>query len=135
MIPPFDEHGNLPPGIYRATLEEIGARFGKESEVRRAQMESLEWLIDLVRRAGVLRLVINGSFVTDTLEPNDVDCILLIGSDFPRDPTAEVELNRGLPFLQLDLVEQEGFDEFVGIVFATDRDWIPKGMVEVILWT
>ena len=98
-------------------------------------MESLEWLLDLARRAGVLRLVINGSFVTDTPEPNDVDCVLLIGSDFPRDATAEHELNQGLPFLQLDLVEQEGFDEFVGIVFATDRDWIPKRMVEVILWT
>ena len=135
MIPAFDEHGNLPPGIHRATLEEVGARFGKESELRRVEMESLEWLVALARRAGVLRLVINGSFVTDTFEPNDVDCVLLIGSDFPKDPAAEEELNDGVPFLQLDLVEQEGFDEFVGIVFATDRDWLPKGMVEVVLWT
>ena len=135
MIPPFDEHGNLLPGIHPATLEEIAARFGRESELRRAQMESLQWLVDLARQAGIMRLVINGSFVTDTPEPNDVDCVLLIGSDFPRDATAEQELDQGLPFLQLDLVEHEGFDEFVGIVYATDRDWIPKGMVEVILWT
>ena len=135
MIPPFDERGNLPPGIHRANLEEVAARFANESELRRAQMESLQWLVDIARRAGALRLVINGSFVTDVIEPNDVDCVLLIGLDFPRDAAAEQELDRGLPFLQLDLVEQEGFDDFVGVVFATDRDFIPKGLVEVILWT
>lgn len=60
MIPPFDEHGYLPPGIHLATLDEIEARFGRESELRRVQMESLRWLMDLVRRAGVERLVISG---------------------------------------------------------------------------
>jgi hypothetical protein len=62
MIPPFNDNGYLPPGIHPATLEEVRERFGCESEVRRVQMESLEWLMDLVRRAGVQRMVINGSF-------------------------------------------------------------------------
>jgi hypothetical protein len=77
MIPPFNEHGYLPTGVHQATLDEVDVRFGKESEVRRVQMESLRWLADLARRVGVERLVINGSFVTDLLEPNDVDCVLL----------------------------------------------------------
>ena len=88
MIPPFDEHGYLPPGIHAATLDEIDARFGRESELRSVQMESLRWLVDLARRAGVLRLVINGSFVTDAYEPNDVDCVLLVGVYFPSDADA-----------------------------------------------
>ena len=102
MIPPFDEHGYLPPGIHPATLEEVGARFGCESEVRRVQMESLRWLVDLARRAGADRLVINGSFVTGVLEPNDVDRVILIGAGFPRDKAAEAELVAGLPFLELE---------------------------------
>lgn len=57
MIPPFDEHGYLPPGIHPATLDEVEACFGAESELRRVQMESLRWLVDLARRAGVLRLI------------------------------------------------------------------------------
>src|SRR5579884_1552290 len=85
MIPDFNDDGYLPPGIHLATLEEVAARFGQESEVRQVQMESLRWLLDLARRAGVQRLVVNGSFVTDEVEPNDVDCVLLIGQDFPRD--------------------------------------------------
>jgi Family of unknown function (DUF6932) len=83
MIPPFEENGYLPPGVHSATLDEVEARFGRESELRRVQMESLRWLVDLARRAGVARIVINGSFVTEVFEPNDVDCVILIGAGFP----------------------------------------------------
>lgn len=46
MIPEFNEHGTLPAGVHLATLEEIAARFGRETELRRVQMESLGWLVD-----------------------------------------------------------------------------------------
>jgi hypothetical protein len=94
-------------------------------------MESLRWLVDLARRAGALRIVVNGSFVTDKLEPNDVDCVLLIGPDFPRDAEAETELLAGLPFINLELVDLEAFQQFTEKTFATDRNAVSKGMVEV----
>src|SRR6266478_3921091 len=106
MIPAFDEHGYLPTGVHPATLDEVEARFDRESELRRVQMESLRWLVDLARRAGVARLVINGSFVTVVFEPNDVDCVLLVEAGFPRDKSAEAELLAGLPFLEIELVNQ-----------------------------
>ena len=95
-------------------------------------MESLRWLIDLVRRAGAQRLVVNGSFVTDKFEPNDVNCVLLIGSDFPHDAAAEVELLAGLPFVNVELVDEAGFRQFTQRTFATDRNFVRKGMIEVI---
>ena len=64
MIPPFDEHGYLPPGIHRATLDEIEARFGLEPELRRVQMESLRWLVEIAQRAGVERLIVNGGLMS-----------------------------------------------------------------------
>ena len=133
MIPAFDENGYLPPGIHPATLDEIKNRFGSESELRRVQMESLNWLVDLARRAGVIRLVINGSFTTEVFEPNDVDCVLLIEDGFPHDRAAEAELVGGLPFLEISLVNQADFDLLVNTFFATDRHSVSKGMVEVIL--
>jgi len=133
MIPGFEENGYLPPGIHRATIEEIADRFGRDSLVRKAQVESLYWLIDLARRAGVRRLVINGSFVTETLEPNDVDCVLLVELGFPCDARAGEELVQGLPFMEIKLVTQPDFDIFVHNIFATDRYMTPKGTVEVIL--
>jgi hypothetical protein len=134
MIPPFDENGYLPSGIHKATLEEVDARFGRDSEIRRAQMESLRWLVDLARDAGLQRLVINGSFTTDAHEPNDVDCVLLIGSEYRGNTPAEDELLGGLPFLDIDLVRQPDFDIMVNRYYATDRSLISKGMIEVLLW-
>ncbi len=66
-IPGFDEHGHLPPGIHGYTLAEFAERFGAQSEIRRVRSDSVAWLAALARRAGVLRLVINGSFVTNVL--------------------------------------------------------------------
>jgi hypothetical protein len=132
MIPDCDDHGYLPPGIHPATLDQIAARFGRESELRQAQMESLRWLVDLARRCGVRRIVVNGSFVTDRLEPNDVDCVLLIGPDFPHDTAAEAELLDGLPFINMELVDPRAFQQFTERTFATDRNLVPKGMVEVV---
>jgi hypothetical protein len=131
LIPEFDANGYLPLGIHPATVDEVAVRFGMDSELRRVQMESLRWMIDLAWRAGVERVVVNGSFVTDKLEPNDVDCVLLIGLSFPRDSAAEAELLAGLPFINMDLVSEEAFQQFTERTFASDRDLIPKGMIEV----
>ena len=84
VIPPFNDQGYWPAGVHVATFDEVAARFGAESELRRAQIDSLRWLIDLARRAKAQRLIVNGSFVTDVFEPNDVDGVLLVASDFPQ---------------------------------------------------
>lgn len=133
MIPGFDVNGYLPPGIHGATLEEIAERFGQESPLRKAEMRSLGWLVDVAKRAGVLRIIVNGSFVTDELEPNDVDCALLLGKDFPRDREAAAELKEELPFLQTDLLTEEYFEYYIDAIFGTDRQGVAKGMIEVLL--
>ena len=132
MIPDFNEHGYLPPGLHPASLDEIEERFGGTSEVRRVQMESVRWLVDAAMRAGVRRVVLNGSFVTNALEPNDVDCVLLIEARFPKDPVAERELLVPFPFLDVQLADQDAFERLVGDFFATDRFLTAKGMIEVI---
>lgn len=132
MIPAFNDSGFLPPGVYPASLAEIEARFGRESELRRVQMESVRWMVDLAVRSGVERIVLNGSFVTDIMEPNDVDVVLLIGRGFPKDSAAEAELRAGMPFLGVEFARRRRFDMLVSVFFATDRFNVPKGMVEVI---
>jgi len=96
-------------------------------------MQSLNWLINIAQRAGAIRLVVNGSFVTDKIEPNDVDCVLMIDESFPADEIAESELIAGLPFINVELVDQDAFEQFTRRIFATDRNSISKGMLEVKL--
>ena len=133
MIPRFNDVGYLPPGVHSASLDDIAARFGQESEIRQAQMDSVRWLVDTAKRAGVQRIIINGSFVTDVFEPNDVDCALLLSVDFPLDPAAAAELSDGLPFVDLDMAEAKEFAILVEQLYASDRDSVPKGVVEVVL--
>src|SRR4051794_35653027 len=118
MIPQFDDNGYLPPGIHPASLEEIAERFGQEPELRQVQMQSLRWLVEIANQAGVLRIVVNGSFVTDKYESNDVDCVLLIGHDYPKDSQADAELQDGLPFVQMQLLTQEAFDYYTNEFFG-----------------
>jgi len=133
VIPEFNDVGYLPPGVHLASLAEIAARFGQESEIRQAQMDSIRWLVDMAKKAGVQRLIINGSFVTGVFEPNDVDCALLPSADFPLDPAAAADLSDGLPFIDLHVVEAKEFAILVEQLYASDRDSVPKGVIEVVL--
>jgi len=53
MLPALNDDGYLPAGVHQATLEEVTAHFGGETELRRVQMESLHGLVDLARRAAL----------------------------------------------------------------------------------
>lgn len=120
-------------GVHAAALAKVEARFFRQSELRRVQMESLRWMVELAARASVQRVVLNGSFVTDMMEPNDVDCVLLLQPGRRRNRAAIKELRDALPFREMKLVGQEEFDEYVTVTFGTDRMGVSKGMIEVIL--
>ena len=79
------------------------------------------------------RVVLNGSFVTDEAEPDDVDCVAAGRPDSPRGAEADAESRAGLPFLEDRRGDQDNFDFLVERFFATDREHVPKGMIEVIL--
>jgi len=96
-------------------------------------MDSVRWLVDLAKNAHVQRIILNGSFTTDIIEPNDVDCVLLATSTFPPDEDAEADLQEGLPFLDIRLVTQDDFDFFTTNLFASDRFGVPKGIVEILI--
>ena len=135
MLPPFNEYGLLPGGIHDCTIEEAEVRFGRFQESdRRPQLwaQFREFFREVQAASLIAAILLNGSFVTDAFEANDVDCVLLIGPGFPRDSAAETELLAGLPFLEINLVGQADFDMLVQQFFATDRHSRSKGMVEIV---
>ena len=82
-LPEFDDNGNLPPRIHRATLAQVFERFGQDSRHRQAVAERLKRVYELVLSTGQLaRFVVFGSFVTAKAEPNDVDIVLLMEDVF-----------------------------------------------------
>lgn len=134
MLPPFDDYGNLPPGIHRSSVAELCARFGNGSEERKAEIAELELFIDAAREAGVRRLLVNGSFVTGKLSPNDVDVVFLPGPDYPRRRQRLDDEELIWPFLQVIVaIDDADFEAWATNQFATDRKKRPKGVVEVEL--
>jgi len=69
--------------------------------------------------------------VTDKLEPNDVDCVLLIGPDFPRDGRGGGRVARWLAVSLIGTSGGSRFRQYTERTFATDRNLVSKGMVEV----
>jgi hypothetical protein len=71
-IPEFDANGNLPPGIYHVSIEDIERRFTWTP--RRLQLfKGLKRALANLSSAGVEKVWIDGSFVTNNPAPNDVD--------------------------------------------------------------
>lgn len=72
MIPEFDSYGNLPPGVYSATLSEIEARFAYTSG-RKQLFLGFKRLAENLKVAGSKTLYLNGSYVTSKRDPRDYD--------------------------------------------------------------
>ena len=134
MLPPFDGNGNLPPGVHRCAFDELAERFGSGSPEREAEVDELAQFVAWATEAGVRRLIVNGSFVTMKVSPNDVDIVILPGPDYPRDRPSATELTTHWPFIQV-VVAADGadLDAWVTEDFGSDRDLHQKGVVEVIL--
>jgi hypothetical protein len=82
MIPVFDENGNLPRGIYWADWSEFVERFGTTPK-RLRLIEKLKIVMLQLHAAGCPTIYINGSFVTNKLNPGDFDvCWEPNGVDF-----------------------------------------------------
>lgn len=133
MIPDLDDSGLLPAGVYKTTLEEIRDRFGRRNAIRRRLFRGLKEALRNLQAAGVRRVYINGSFVTDKSSPNDVDGCwdaeegidlnkldpVFLDFDHGRHrmkekysvdffPANAMELGSGQPFLDFFQIDQEG---------------------------
>jgi len=81
-IPPLQDDGHLPPGLYLADMNEIEDCFGKSTPRRQELFERLRTFVELARHCGALRVFVNGSFVTAKPEPGDVDVVIWMSEKY-----------------------------------------------------
>lgn len=72
-IPKLRTDGTLPAGIHVTTIAEIEDCFGSSNKTRVKLMNGLIAALKNMKRAGVKKVWINGSFVTNKEEPKDID--------------------------------------------------------------
>ncbi|WP_089721432.1 DUF6932 family protein [Candidatus Entotheonella palauensis] len=82
-LPDFDSGGDLPEGVYQASIDEICARFGQDTPQRQVVTARLLRIYHLAEMTGKLdRVIIFGSYITAKPDPNDVDVVLVMRDDF-----------------------------------------------------
>lgn len=72
MIAEFNKQGNLPPGIYPATWEDISERFGA-NHYRKQILRGLKSALDNLKSSGCMKVFLDGSFTTAKRRPSDFD--------------------------------------------------------------
>ena len=81
--PAFNELGDLPIEVYRATLADVIAHVGHGTAQRVTITARLERIYELARRTGSLqRFIIFGSYITAEPNPRDVDIFLVMRGGF-----------------------------------------------------
>ena len=93
-VPALTADGFLPPGIYEATLDEVGRVFGRfQSSDRRVTLFSrLQlYISDLQSWGNASAVLIDGSFASAAIRPNDIDMIVIYeaGFDFAAERAPE----------------------------------------------
>lgn len=71
-IPPFDDLGYIPSGIYETDEAEFSRRSGFNS-YREQLLIGLKAALVSLKQAGCNRVYIGGSFITNKAEPGDID--------------------------------------------------------------
>lgn len=86
-LPPLDERGFLPDGLYEATIAEIRNTFAQtpyRANLVDSFLEFLDHVYDKTnsqKYLGINRLtpiLLSGSFISDKIYPSDIDCVFLI---------------------------------------------------------
>lgn len=147
-IPRLTAGGELPPGVHRASLQEIEAAFGVRNARRQRLMRGLKGALALLKAGDVPKVFIDGSFVSAKDEPNDVDgCWSTIGADILKLDSRFWDFADEKDFQnkRLSLRQEFGIDFFIAEIiegvsgkpfpafFQTNRDGVAKGILEVNL--
>lgn len=142
MIPNIRDDGYLPEGLHLASEAEVTFRFGSGSHRRRRLILRLRRWLELSRQTNARRFLVDGSFVTAKMEPDDIDAVVLVACNFEHQiiegSDAALELEEMLLtrrpeeiFAAEDMLDWNDWVEF----FSRTRepDGKRKGLVEIIL--
>jgi hypothetical protein len=141
-IPEFRHDGYLPEGLFLASEAEVTFRFGTSNRRRRRLVHRVRRWIAIAREITAVRLLIDGSFITAKREPNDVDAVILLPSDFQEraiaGSEAAIELEEMLftrcPEEIFAAEDETDWNEWVEFFSRTrEADGRRKGLVEVEL--
>lgn len=143
-LPAWTPEGYLPPGVYRANLEDFTARFAFNDH-RRAQLLRAEPMLNRLKAQGFESIYSTGSFTSTKPNPTDLDMLIHTGnmsesagyvlSDLRGIPHGQTVMNAkrlyGVDLWQGKTVDGAACDHFK--FFSLNRQDQPVGIVQLML--
>ena len=133
MIPKRRRDGTLSPGVYQATIAEILAAYPAANQQRQILNDSLQRAVEELRRLDPsLVIFVDGSYVTQKAEPNDVDLLIV---------TTQLSARRILNYLDqvcpveavsLDITVEPVLPNVVFDLFTETRRGHSKGIIHLL---
>jgi predicted nucleotidyltransferase len=143
-LPPTNRTGELPPGVHKASWEEVTRVFGQGGQARRHALIKLRFLHDLARTTSCLaRFLVFGSFVSGKPAPRDVDVVLVMieafrVEDTPREARtlfshadAEARYGASIFWVRDGSLRPDEMAEFLE-TWQTGRDGRRRGLLEIV---
>ncbi len=140
-IPTLQANGELPSGEHQAYLKEVESVFGSSNDHRKLLMRRLREASRNFELSGVRTIWVNGSFVTDKENPNDIDGCWeytqsvnteTLDTVFLQGSRKAMKEKYGLDFFIANIIEAGSglpFPKF----FQINRNGEPKGILVVTL--
>ena len=142
-LPDLNDAGDLPEGIYKATIDEVVSQFGSGTVQREIVTERLLRIYQLAKDINHLqRLLIFGSYITAKPAPNDIDVVIIFDDDFDIAACSEEvkklldhqqasnEFGASIFYIRPSLLFFQTLDEFIE-GWQLKRDGTRRGIIEV----
>lgn len=144
QLPEFNTDGYLEPGLYLISLEETLTHFGRGSVERERLGKLLHLIIERARNYHTIkRVLVWGSFISNKLEPRDLDYSLIVDPRHRRITITAEDRRFFVPadarmfygvdkaYLVMEEYPPDIFADFLDFI-GHDRDGRPRGVLEVI---
>ncbi len=132
-IPPVRRGGTLPPGVHRATIDEVLATYPPATQQRQILNDSLQRaVLELRALDASLTIYVDGSYVTDTLDPGDVDLLIVTARFSTRALVQHLDQVCPVEAVSLDVNVEPTMPNILFDLFTTTRTGQDKGIIELI---
>ena len=132
MIPKRRPDGTLPPGVYQATIAEILAAYPPVNQQRQILNDSLQRAVEELRKLDPsLVIFVDGSYVTQKAEPNDVDLLVVTTRFSARRIIGYLDQVCPVEAVSLDITVEPALPSIVFDLLTETRRGRRKGIIQL----
>ncbi len=131
-MPTLRRNGTLPRGVHPATMAEVLQAYPSINQQRQILNDSLQRaVIELRKLEPTLVIFVDGSYITNKAEPNDVDLLIKIDRFLETEIIDYLEQACPVEAVSLDINVEPTTQTYLFDLFTTDDLGRAKGIIQI----